>query len=600
MLQATSPSALLAGIQATTPQSLEVGANVTQQRGGCAATVFLPQAGLPGLAEDATGTAESRQDRRLLPSSFPGGVLLRPWDVGLFLDGVSALPPCPSVSGGLGSALRVNSVYSGRVLRKIKERVSKIQYENLLLRAVTSHKPMDKVTTGTIQQPLNHFNKQNIKTFPQRFFVNEAYWKRPDGPVFLYISGEGPISKFDVLAGHHVDMAEEHGALLVTLEHRFYGDSINRDGMKTENLRDLSSQQALADIAEFHQYVSDHFDLSEQNTWVSFGGSYAGALSAWLRGKFPHLVYGSVASSAPVKAKLDFSTYNKVVGLSLTDVDVGGSDKCVSDVWEAFAAVEAALFAGNATQVGKDFGCCETPSGQEDQVELMQSLADIVMGTVQYNEEGGVMTIAELCNIITNETEAYEEETEAYNRLVKLVQIYRSTAMEPCLEVSHKKTISDLKKTDLDSAGRTERAWYYQACTEFGFFQTCEDASCPFSRMLSLHSQTDLCMELFNIPKHSLPGHIAFTNMYYGGNHPNTHRVLYVNGDIDPWHELSVLEEDLDKGNKDMSIFIKGTAHCADMIPQKALDRPTLKLARKAIERQVSMWLKQATWELMV
>ena len=39
-------------------------------------------------------------------------------------------------------------------------------------------------------------------------------------------------------------MAEQHGALLLVLEHRFYGDSINPDGLKTENLEDLSSQQA--------------------------------------------------------------------------------------------------------------------------------------------------------------------------------------------------------------------------------------------------------------------------------------------------------------------------------------------------------------------
>lgn len=40
-------------------------------------------------------------------------------------------------------------------------------------------------------------------------------------------------------------MAKEHGALLLALEHRFYGDSINADGLKTENLADLSSKQAL-------------------------------------------------------------------------------------------------------------------------------------------------------------------------------------------------------------------------------------------------------------------------------------------------------------------------------------------------------------------
>lgn len=36
---------------------------------------------------------------------------------------------------------------------------------------------------------------------PQKYIVNEAYWKKTDGPVFLYISGEGALSKFSLLAG---------------------------------------------------------------------------------------------------------------------------------------------------------------------------------------------------------------------------------------------------------------------------------------------------------------------------------------------------------------------------------------------------------------
>lgn len=60
------------------------------------------------------------------------------------------------------------------------------------------------------------------------------------------------------------------------------------------------------------------------------------------------------------------------------------------------------------------------------QIELMENLADIVMGTVQYNEEGVLMSIKELCGVMTNKSEAYEEEMEAYNRLVKLAQVWKT------------------------------------------------------------------------------------------------------------------------------------------------------------------------------
>lgn len=61
--------------------------------------------------------------------------------------------------------------------------------------------------------------------------------------------------------------------------------------------------------------------------------------------------------------------------------------------------------------------------------------------------------------------------------------------------------------------------------------QTCEDAACPFSGMLTLQVYTELCPILFGISQHSMPRRIALTNLYYGEDNPHTHRVLYVNGE---------------------------------------------------------------------
>ncbi|XP_059187041.1 thymus-specific serine protease [Centropristis striata] len=485
---------------------------------------------------------------------------------------------------------------AGRIFWKIKERVRNLQLQkakqHLQMHTLRGQQLLQHVKEGRVHQQLDHFNRQDMSSFPQRFFVNEAYWQRPDGPVFLFVGGEGPIFEFDVLAGHHVDMAKEHGALLLAVEHRFYGDSINPDGLKTENLADLSSQQALADLAVFHQYISHSFNLSHRNTWISFGGSYSGALSAWFRGKFPHLVYGAVASSAPVKATLDFSAYSNTVGSSLRNEAVGGSPKCLAAVQEAFAAVEA-LMSRNGSQVAEDFGCCQIPKDADDQIELMQNLADIFMGSVQYNEEGVLMSINDLCGLMTNKS----EETEAYNRLVKLSQIYHSTSEEPCLDISHEKTVKDLMDTSLHSGRRAERQWTYQTCTEFGFYQTCEDTSCPFSGRVTLQIHTELCLMLFGISQHSLPGRVAFTNSYYGGDDPETHRVLYVNGGVDPWKELSVVQDGTEDGEDARVVFIKDTAHCADMMRRRVTDRCSLKKAREEIEEHVSRWLKTGVQE---
>lgn len=52
---------------------------------------------------------------------------------------------------------------------------------------------------------------------------------------------------------------------------------------------------------------------STDNPWFVFGISYAGALSAWFRLKFPHLTCGSLASSGVVLAVYNFTEFDEQV-----------------------------------------------------------------------------------------------------------------------------------------------------------------------------------------------------------------------------------------------------------------------------------------------
>ncbi|KAM3910559.1 thymus-specific serine protease [Leptodactylus fuscus] len=438
---------------------------------------------------------------------------------------------------------------------------------------------------GYLTQPLDHFNRRNNDTYRQRYWINEEFWKRPDGPVFLYIGGESSESEFSVLSGEHVELAQTHHALLVSLEHRYYGTSINPDGLTLDAIKFLSSQQALADLASFHLFISQKYNLTPKNAWICFGGSYPGSLSAWFRLKFPHLVYAAVASSAPVRAELDFTDYNKVVAQSLSDPVIGGSAKCLDRVRESFQEVNSMLHPGNTSKLEKDFSSCSPLHAPEDYAEFVSNLADIFMGAVQYNMESPGSDVRKICeNMVAAES--------AYEGLRTVNKMYMEFIGLKCVENSYEKSLADIKNTSISLVGVGERQWYYQTCTEFGYYQTCEDSSCPFSPLMTLKSQLDLCTEIFQIPPDSVRQSVKFTNEFYGADHPKSSRIIFVNGDIDPWHALSVLKN---QSRSEIAIFINGTAHCANMNPSRTSDPPSLQKAREEIADKIREWLQSAS-----
>ena len=101
----------------------------------------------------------------------------------------------------------------------------------------------------------------------------------------------------------------------------------------------MSSEQGLADLATFRQFIHTGLNLTDDNKWISFGGSYPGSLSAWFRLKYPHLVHAAVSSSAPMLALIDFTDYMVVVNNSLTTYN----PQCPIEIQKATQKVQSLI-----------------------------------------------------------------------------------------------------------------------------------------------------------------------------------------------------------------------------------------------------------------
>lgn len=447
-------------------------------------------------------------------------------------------------------------------------------------------------------QTLDHFDAVTAvdpSTFwAQRFWVNATFFNG-SGPVFLYVEGEGAGSAADVVGGQHVELAAAHGSLIVALEHRFFGASIPTADLTTASLRHLSSPQAIGDTARFiTEYLIPTFDLDlSMNKIVTFGGSYPGALSAFLRQKLPHLIHSAFASSAPVLAVADFTGYNNDVGVALTNPNIGGSAQCLTAVTAAFAEIDAALSgsAADRAAISSAVFSCAPIVTDLDALNLAGNTAGAIMGVVQYNNDGpGAYNVQQLCATMLQPNT---------KPLAALKQVISATTDGACVDNLYADFIAQIRNTTVDKTvtGVGGRQWQWLTISAYGFYQTCDQGTgCPFTpTWMPLSFSYQQGMDGFGaaFTADFTEDRIAFTNSYFGGRDSATSRILYTNGGVDPWHMLSVTPANGQNGGE-ATVWIPNGAHCRNMFPSiPSFDPPEVVKARLQSAAILEGWLQQ-------
>lgn len=441
-------------------------------------------------------------------------------------------------------------------------------------------------------QRLDHFNEANIKTWKQRYWINAEHFDG-SGPVFIMIGGEGEENPIWMNHGQWINFAKQYKALCVMLEHRYYGKSRPTEDLSTENMVYLSSRQGLADLAQFRDFIHDSYNLTDKNRWISFGGSYPGSLSAWFRLKYPHLIYGAVSSSAPMYALVDFTDYMVVVKNSLESyspdcpIQIEAATKKVTDLMQRKSG---------RSYIEKIFKLCDPIDNDNDVINFYSALSGNFEGAVQYNKdnkafEGGSnnLTIDLLCDEMIN-----KNVRDPLQRYINVNDIMLNLEGENCLDASYSNFINEMKQISWnESAAVGGRQWTYQTCVEFGFFQSTDSKNQPFGNTVPVDFYIMQCKDIFGdkFDLKLLEQSIKDTNLNYGGYDYEGSRVVFVNGNIDPWHALGFTGNPPNKNTH--TIFIEGTAHCADMYPSGKDDLSSLISARLKIGQIIGSWLSE-------
>jgi len=419
-------------------------------------------------------------------------------------------------------------------------------------------------SNGTVKQftqLVDHYDPTNTATFQESYYIDTSF-ARPSGPVLFVQVGEEPMAF--AIPGYSqpplTTWAQSLGAIIIALEHRYYGTSTPVPDLTLPNMKFLSSQQSLADSAYFAAEMRKQPMLAGRK-WISIGCSYPGALSAWLRNKYPDLIVASIAGSAVVHAQKNFPEYAATFANAT-------NPRCASILHKAALDVLAmsSSDAGRA-KLQQVFNTCQPITDQT----LFQFFWQISFNLpVQPNVPYEGYPLYRFCAQLENSTG-------------RALQIWSTTisytTQSPCLDLSETGQYDpkDLANTSISNFVFNDRSWAWQLCTEFGWFLTNDPKISVFPWNLPLAPLQAVCSQAF---APNLDPHIPWTNVYYGDrNFESSSNILFLDGLRDPWNSLT----DKKSFSNNVDVVLFNSSHCAPFLPPSASDPPDLTAARDAI-----------------
>lgn len=219
-------------------------------------------------------------------------------------------------------------------------------------------------------------------------------------------------------------------------------------------------------------------------------------MATWFKQKYPHLVKGAWASSAPLQAKLNYFEYTETVGQSLRKV---GGDECYIVIEDIFESLEDLLESDDSESLMNLFKICKNfdTANSLDVWNFISSVKNIFSGFVQgYHPNSGL--IEHYCKYLSTENANATNDIESHE-LYPFSQLFQRIFLPTnakCVSMNYEDDIRELKK-DNTILSNAFRPWYYQTCSEFGWYQTTDSGKQPFGSKSPLEFYLRLCQDIF-------------------------------------------------------------------------------------------------------
>ncbi|KAL9683903.1 hypothetical protein QQ045_021330 [Rhodiola kirilowii] len=309
---------------------------------------------------------------------------------------------------------------------------------------------------------------------------------------------------------------------------------------------------------------------------IVVGGSYGGMLAAWFLLKYPHIVLGALASSAPVLYFDDITpndAYDKVVTRDFQEE----SFSCYETIKRSWDELDRVASLPNGLAIlSQKFNTC---SPLTDILDLKNALEDEYSFGAQYSSE--------IVKLICQGIDTAPKDSDTITRITAGIAAnkigtagYRNTS---CLSISY--------DDDDFFDSETYDGWSWQTCTEMVIPLGRGNETMYFPMPFNITEFIQNCLESYGVQPRP-----HWVTTYYGGHDMKLvfqrfgSNIIFSNGLKDPYSSGGVLEN---LSESLVAIKTEKGTHCMDLYESSPTDPKWLVLQRKKEVEVIQGWLNK-------